>query len=93
MVHNGTCYQPGEKGYEKQVVQKAVFTGLPVIGIDEKGYLLEGEEANGEGQYNSLDLKSTRKEKTNSRDEKMCVFIVSKKPKVENDATYQRNSF
>jgi hypothetical protein len=49
MVHNGTCDQPGKKGYEKAVVQKIIFTGLPVIGIDEKGYLLKGDETNSEG--------------------------------------------
>jgi hypothetical protein len=92
MVHNGTCYQPGEKGYEKAVVQKVIFTGLPVIGVDEEGYLLEREETNSERKYNSLGLKSTREEKINIVDEEMCIFVVSKKPKVENDATYQCSS-
>ena len=82
MGHNRAGNQLREVGNVGGVLEKAVVSRLPTVGIDDIGHLLEGKKADAQGQHNMLQRELRRKQGVDVANKKVEIFEIKQNPEV-----------
>ena len=89
MGHNGACDELRKIGNIGSILQEAVVTRLPPVGVNHIGYLLEGKEADAQGQHNVLQWDLSREQNVDVADKKVEIFVVEQDSEIHQQGCRQ----
>ena len=84
--YDRACDQLWEEGDEGGIIQKRQMPGLPPASVDDKGELLQGKEADTQGQNNVFQRKVGMKDGIQVVQKEVIVFVVAQKPHISHTA-------